>query len=163
MLQYFYDQTSGATGAAQLAADADILTGNYSSSLIDDFRISKMEGIVTVDPDSLDTDDFLAYLLADGDLGESEVEGCLNDLLLGPALTAEADVSRRRVFLLKDAQGNPIFTHDGKPAAGFSMAVNQTFHKDKGWNIWQYMIGPGGTAATIAKGALIRYYGVWVG
>ncbi len=158
MVDILYDTGTVALGTT-LAPGAFIPIAGYS--ITQNFRHARMEGVLAMATTDLTQDDNIIPILAAGNLIAAQVAECVNAVANEKAEIVANEQAKRRVFPLKDADGNLLVLGDLTPQVGFGHKVNQTWHEEVGWQVGIYNIGPG-TLADTTVAFFFKNYGVWI-
>lgn len=133
------------------------------TDLLQDYRIARMMGALTVEPSDMTAGSELMAIYASADLAPSEVIQCTDSIALRGADEVENEEANRLVFPILDGQDNPVILTVGEPSKPFNMKVNRTFQEDVGWQIGFMNVGVVDTPAAPNCGIAAKYQGVWVG
>ncbi len=160
-----YDQVSGADLGALAAVDLTAIAGNQFGATIEDFRVLKMDYHVAISPAAAITvaNGPLLFGVASGHLLASEIEECIESVLLNRGGIPEGEQAMRPVwpletFIIHDPDQGPQsdLTRDG------SFNPRWTFTNPDGWRYWVYNMSSFVITTGSLLSAITKSYGVWV-
>lgn len=132
------------------------------TDLLQDYRIARMLGSLTIEPSDMTGGSELMAILATADLSATEVAQCTDSIALRKADEVENEEANRLVFPILDGQDNPVILTVAEPSKPFNMKVNRTFQEDVGWQIGFINVGVVDTPAAPNCGIVAKYQGIWV-
>ncbi len=162
--QILYDQISAGIGTIA-ANDVSLMGGRYDGSMLEDFRIIKMDYWITLTPAQAITvlDGPITIGIASGDLTSAEIEEAIEAAPLGNSDVVANARSMRPVwplesYVLKDPDtgGVPALTRKG------SINIRWTFPNPTGWTYWAFNHGAGTLTTGNNIFGLLKLFGLWV-
>ncbi len=159
-----YDRVADGAVGALAARDVVLLNGSYSSALLEDFRIIKMDYWLSVTPSQAVTliNGPMLIGLADSRYSAAEIEECIESTVLNRGNTDE-ELAMRAVWPLEminvpDADAGDISDLVRKG----SVNIRWTFTNPNGWKWWVYNASAGAFASGNLLQVQSKIFGVWV-